>query len=174
MQLARGTFIDLDGEMIILDGACYQVSFDGKVSDVEGDRLIPYAVVMRFNAEFSEHHPKLINFSELAAACDQLRKPENLFYAFCIDGAFFWSRRSDIDDLKEPLFHYAIRHLLLHWSRLSLCIRAIGCGQHYRDRRQGLKGTSCHLFAPLSRLHRSVQRPPPRSSPGSRRQMLLP
>ena len=49
-----GTFIDLDGEMVVLDGACYQVSSDGTVSDVEGDRLIPYAVVTRFNAELSE------------------------------------------------------------------------------------------------------------------------
>src|SRR6202008_812799 len=39
-----GTFIDLDGEMVILDGICYQVSSDGKVSSVEDDRLIPYAI----------------------------------------------------------------------------------------------------------------------------------
>jgi acetolactate decarboxylase len=83
-----GTFIDLDGEMVILDGVCYKVSFDGTVSRVEGDRLIPYAVITRFNAEFSEHHPKLTNFSELVAACDQLRESENVFYAFRVDGTF--------------------------------------------------------------------------------------
>ena len=83
-----GTFIDLDGEMVVLDGACYQVSSDGRVSDVEGDRLIPYAVVTRFNAEFSEKHPELNSVAELVAVCDELRESENLFYAFRIDGTF--------------------------------------------------------------------------------------
>src|SRR3954470_1839100 len=45
-----GTFIDLDGEMVVLDGICYQVSSNGAVGTVEGDQLVPYAVVTRFNA----------------------------------------------------------------------------------------------------------------------------
>src|ERR1700739_3236227 len=40
-----GTFIDLDGEMVVLDGVCYRVSPTGSIAAVEGDRLIPYAVV---------------------------------------------------------------------------------------------------------------------------------
>src|SRR5579863_9660021 len=40
-----GTFIDLDGEMVVLDGICYQVSSGGSVTLIEGDQLIPYAVV---------------------------------------------------------------------------------------------------------------------------------
>ena len=83
-----GTFIDLDGEMVVLDGICYQVSSDGKVSDVEGDRLIPYAVVTRFNSEFAQKHPELNSFAELVAVCDALRSSENLFYAFRVDGTF--------------------------------------------------------------------------------------
>jgi acetolactate decarboxylase len=83
-----GTFIDLDGEMVVLDGICYQVSADGRVAEVEEDRLIPYAVVTRFNAEFSKQFPALSSFSELATVCDELRGSENLFYAFRIDGTF--------------------------------------------------------------------------------------
>src|SRR5271168_3301881 len=40
-----GTFIDLNGEMVVLNGVCYQVSSTGTVVTVDGDRLIPYAVV---------------------------------------------------------------------------------------------------------------------------------
>src|SRR5579863_1065482 len=40
-----GTFIDLDGEMVVLDGNCYRVSSSGAVTLIEGDQLIPYAVV---------------------------------------------------------------------------------------------------------------------------------
>lgn len=83
-----GTFIDLDGEMVVLDGLCYQVSSDGTVSEVEGDRLIPYAIVTRFNADFSKRQAKMNDFAELAAVCDRLRDSENLFYAFRVDGRF--------------------------------------------------------------------------------------
>src|SRR5580658_2665373 len=80
-----GTFIDLDGEMVVLDGICYQVSSDGKVSSVEGDRLIPYAIVTRFAPDFSERHPGLNSLSDLVAACDELRDSANVFYGFRID-----------------------------------------------------------------------------------------
>ena len=83
-----GTFIDLDGEMVVLDGLCYRVSSDGTVSEVEGDRLIPYAIVTRFNADFSKRQAKMNDFAELAAVCDRLRASENLFYAFRVDGRF--------------------------------------------------------------------------------------
>jgi acetolactate decarboxylase len=83
-----GTFINLDGEMVVLDGTCYQVSSDGTVSDVEPDRLVPYAVVTYFNSESSGKHTKLKSFAELVEACDELRDTENLFYAFRIDGTF--------------------------------------------------------------------------------------
>src|SRR5580700_8931393 len=45
-----GTFTDLDGEMVVLDGVCYQVSAKGAIIPVDGERLIPYAVVTRFSA----------------------------------------------------------------------------------------------------------------------------
>src|SRR4051794_23526500 len=83
-----GTFIDLDGEMIVLDGVCYQVFSDGQVRTVEGDRLIPYAVVTRFNADFSKQFPQLGSFSELVSVCDELRNSDNIFYAFRIEGRF--------------------------------------------------------------------------------------
>ncbi|QEE28910.1 acetolactate decarboxylase [Terriglobus albidus] len=85
-----GTFIDLDGEMVVIDGCCYQVLPDGKVVQAREDWLIPYAVVTRFNAEFSRRSSSLENFGELVSVCDALRASENLFYAFRIDGSFSW------------------------------------------------------------------------------------
>ena len=83
-----GTFIDLDGEMIVLDGVCYQVSPNGSVGIVDGDRLIPYAVVTRFNAEFSKQFHQLDGFAELVSVCDELRDSDNVFYAFRVEGRF--------------------------------------------------------------------------------------
>jgi acetolactate decarboxylase len=83
-----GTFIDLDGEMVVLDGVCYRVSSDGVVTTVDGDCLIPYAVVTRFSSEFSKRFQQLDSFAELVAVCDRLRESENVFYAFRIEGKF--------------------------------------------------------------------------------------
>src|ERR1700735_3132874 len=67
-----GTFIDLDGEMVVLEGVCYRISSDGVVTTVDGDRLIPYAVVTRFSAELAKPSQQLNSFSELVEVCDAL------------------------------------------------------------------------------------------------------
>jgi acetolactate decarboxylase len=83
-----GTFIDLDGEMVVLDGVCYQISSGGTVRIVAGERLIPYAVVTRFKPEFSKQVHQVNSFGELVSVCDQLRDSDNVFYAFRVDGRF--------------------------------------------------------------------------------------
>jgi acetolactate decarboxylase len=83
-----GTFIDLDGEMVVLEGICYRVSSDGTVTTVEGGCLIPYAVVTRFSPEFARPSQQFNGFSELVAVCDGLRSTENTFYAFRVEGRF--------------------------------------------------------------------------------------
>ena len=83
-----GTFIDLDGEMVVLEGVCYRISSDGVVTAVEGDSLVPYAVVTRFSPEFAKLSRQFNGFSELVAVCDALRSSENVFYAFRVEGKF--------------------------------------------------------------------------------------
>jgi len=83
-----GTFIDLDGEMVVLEGVCYRVSSDGVVTSVDGDRLVPYAVVTRFSTEFAKTSQQFNTFSELVAVCDALRSSENVFFAFRVEGKF--------------------------------------------------------------------------------------
>jgi acetolactate decarboxylase len=83
-----GTFIDLDGEMVVLDGVCYQISPTGAITSVEADRLIPYAVVTKFSSNVRKNGQKIRNFDELAQICDQLRDSDNVFYAFRVNGYF--------------------------------------------------------------------------------------
>jgi acetolactate decarboxylase len=83
-----GTFIDLDGEMVVLEGVCYRVASDGAVTTVEGDRLIPYAVVTRFSSEFAKRFQHVNSFAELVTVCDGLRSSKNVFYAFRVEGKF--------------------------------------------------------------------------------------
>src|ERR1700722_6192035 len=58
-----GTFTDLDGEMVVLDGVCYQIAPTGAIAPVEGERLIPYAVVTRFSAAFRKRHQEIPDFA---------------------------------------------------------------------------------------------------------------
>jgi acetolactate decarboxylase len=83
-----GTFIGLDGEMVVLDGICYRVSATGTVAPVDGETLIPYAVVTRFSATIRKNHQEIVDFGGLAAACDRLRDSNNVFYAFRVTGTF--------------------------------------------------------------------------------------
>jgi acetolactate decarboxylase len=83
-----GTFTDLDGEMVVLDGVCYQVSSTGAVATVEGERLTPYAVVTRFSSSSRKKHQRITSFDDLVHVCDQLRESNNVFYAFRVNGIF--------------------------------------------------------------------------------------
>jgi acetolactate decarboxylase len=83
-----GTFENLDGEMVVLDGAIYQVRSDGKVLNIVGDVGTPFAVVTHFTADQDQTIENASNFEEITQICDQYRDSENLFYAFRVDGRF--------------------------------------------------------------------------------------
>jgi acetolactate decarboxylase len=50
-DLGLGTFEDLDGEMIVIDGQFFQVRTDGSVRECGDDVLSPFAVVTQFAPE---------------------------------------------------------------------------------------------------------------------------
>jgi acetolactate decarboxylase len=83
-----GTFENLDGEMVVLDSAIYQVRSDGKVLHITDDAGTPFAVVTHFIADQDQIIEDASSFEEITAICDQYRDSENLFYAFRVDGHF--------------------------------------------------------------------------------------
>jgi acetolactate decarboxylase len=83
-----GTFDNLDGEMVVLDGAIYQVRGDGTVTRIIDDTGTPFAVVVHFVADQDRVIESASTFEELTKICDQFRDSDNLFYAFRIDGRF--------------------------------------------------------------------------------------
>src|SRR5271167_2329824 len=50
-DLGLGTFEDLDGEMVVVDGQFFQVRSDGSVRECGDDVLSPFAAVTRFAPE---------------------------------------------------------------------------------------------------------------------------
>jgi acetolactate decarboxylase len=83
-----GTFENLDGEMVIVDGAIYQVRSDGNVQHREDDFQIPFAVVTRFKEEASFATNAIRCLKDLERACDPHRESDNLFYALKVEGVF--------------------------------------------------------------------------------------
>src|SRR5258708_17520935 len=83
-----GTFENLDGEMVVLDGAIYQARSDGKVLNITDDVGTPFAVVTQFTADQDQTIESASSFEEITKICDQYRDSDNLFYAFRIDGRF--------------------------------------------------------------------------------------
>jgi acetolactate decarboxylase len=83
-----GTFADLNGEMVIVDGRVFQAKGDGTVNEVSGDAKAPFAVVTKFAPDIDTELPPTSSLAELEALCDELRPSNNIFYAVRLDGAF--------------------------------------------------------------------------------------
>jgi acetolactate decarboxylase len=83
-----GTFANLDGEMVILEGHVYQVQGTGRVSEAPLDAGAPFAVVTRFSPQVDVEIGPIATFSDLKRDCDALRTSGNIFYAFRLDGPF--------------------------------------------------------------------------------------
>jgi acetolactate decarboxylase len=83
-----GTFANLDGEMVVLEGRAYRVQGSGRVSQAPPDADAPFAVVTRFSPEVDVGIESVASLSDLASRCDAERSSSNIFYAFRLDGRF--------------------------------------------------------------------------------------
>jgi acetolactate decarboxylase len=84
-----GTFADLNGEMVVLDGRVYQVQGSGRVREAPSDAGAPFAVITRFDPQIDQKIWPFANLAALQAKCDSFRTSGNIFYAFRLDGRFF-------------------------------------------------------------------------------------
>jgi acetolactate decarboxylase len=87
-NLGLGTFEDLDGEMIILNGQVYQALADGTVHGVADNVKVPFAVITRFEPDHASSLADCKNFDGIRAEFDKVRESNNLFYAFRVTGEF--------------------------------------------------------------------------------------
>ena len=86
-DLGLGTFADLDGEMVVLDGTIYRVRGDGIVSVADDADLVPFAVVTEFSPESRTHFDGIESLEDLLARLDALRNTNNQFFAVRLEGA---------------------------------------------------------------------------------------
>jgi acetolactate decarboxylase len=83
-----GTFANLDGEMVVLDGHVYQVKGSGQVLEAPADAGAPFAVLTWFEPETDVSISQVSSFKGLEERCDRFRRSGNIFYAIRLDGSF--------------------------------------------------------------------------------------
>ena len=83
-----GTFEHLDGEMVVVDGRCFQVRSDGSVHEVADDVLSPFAVVTHFVPQDTMAFDDCRDLAHLMSTFDRLRHTDNFFFAVRVDGHF--------------------------------------------------------------------------------------
>src|SRR3954471_9287639 len=81
-----GTFENLDGEMVVLDGEIYQIT--ERVRHRTDDFLVPFAAITHFRATSSFEINNVACLKGIELACGQRRISDNLFYALRLDGIF--------------------------------------------------------------------------------------
>jgi acetolactate decarboxylase len=87
-DLGLGTFADLDGEMVVVDGRFWRVPGDGAVREASDSDLAPFAVVTSFRPERNLEFASVVSIDDLLRQLDRLRTSNNLFFAVRIDGRF--------------------------------------------------------------------------------------
>ena len=83
-----GTFEQLDGEGILLDGVCWQVRADGSVIKAPQEEAIPFWVATHFEAERHLTVGAIQSLQELGEQIDPVRPGANFFVAIRVKGVF--------------------------------------------------------------------------------------
>jgi len=91
-----GTFDDLDGEMVMLDGDVYQITADGETHPVPDDLHTPFAVVTFFEPTFATAFESVLDYETFLARLEALLPSPNLFYAIRIRGRFGFVRARSV------------------------------------------------------------------------------
>lgn len=87
-DLGLGTFENLDGEMVIVDGHFFQVRSDGSVREVADSTLSPFAAITAFSPDPAVPLADCPDLAHLTAWFDKLRHSDNVFFALRVDGKF--------------------------------------------------------------------------------------
>jgi len=97
-----GTFDRLEGEMVVLDGAVYQVKVDSRVYTLDGKITTPFAAVCRFGADDIITLKKGMDFKGLEEMIDTAISNKNLFYAIKVTGTFSYMKTRSVPAQDKP------------------------------------------------------------------------
>lgn len=104
-----GTFNDLDGEMVVLDGRVHQLRSDGRAYAVEATTRTPFACVTFFRPYSRELIDRPLDYAGLLTFFDRMLPSKNMLYALRLDGLFDYVRTRSVprQDSYRPLVEVA-------------------------------------------------------------------
>ena len=97
-----GTYDNLDGEMVLLDGVFYQVKASGKVTSPDPRGETPFAAVCAFRPERTVAVPPGSDMAAVEQWLDREVPPRNRFCAIRIDGTFKTMRTRSVPAQQRP------------------------------------------------------------------------
>jgi acetolactate decarboxylase len=97
-----GTFDGLDGEMVVLDGKCYQVKSDGVAYLKSDDVGVPFADVTYFDKDYEKAIASGTTFEQLKTQINGILPTENIFYAIKIEGTFSYMQTRSVAGQVKP------------------------------------------------------------------------
>lgn len=97
-----GTFDNLDGEMLELDGVIYQVKADGNVYEVDDTTTSPFAAVTFFETDIEKTVNEQMNNQQMAEYIADLLPSQNIMYAVMITGDFTYMKTRSVAAQEEP------------------------------------------------------------------------
>ena len=97
-----GTYDNLDGEMVLLNGVFYQVKASGKVAPPDPRGETPFAAVCAFRPERTVAVPPGSDMAAVERWLDRDVPPRNRFCAIRIDGTFKTMRTRSVPAQERP------------------------------------------------------------------------
>ncbi|WP_094228566.1 acetolactate decarboxylase [Methanolobus psychrotolerans] len=97
-----GTFDNLDGEMLQLDGVIYQVKVDGHVYEVEDSVTSPFAAVTFFETDIEYAVDEEMNSQQMAEYIAEQFPSQNVMYAIKITGKFDYMKTRSVAAQEKP------------------------------------------------------------------------
>jgi acetolactate decarboxylase len=142
-----GTFEGLDGEMIVLDGKCYQVKSDGVAYLKSDDAGVPFADVTFFDKDYEETVASGTTFEQLKTQIAGILPTENIFYAVKIEGTFsYMQTRSVAGQVKPypPLTEVTADQVVFDFNNVSGTIVGFYCPEYVAG--VGVAGFHLHFI----------------------------
>lgn len=97
-----GTYDNLDGEMVLLDGEFHQVKSDGRVYSPDLSGETPFAAVCSFRPEKTFGLPQGADMAAIQTVIDREAPNQNRFCAIRIDGYFKAMRTRSVPAQRRP------------------------------------------------------------------------
>jgi acetolactate decarboxylase len=101
-DVALGAIESSNGELVVVDGRCYQVKGDGSVAVLQDWQKTPFAIAKLFHPDRTLEVTEEVDYPRLRKLLDEKLGNPSLPYAFRIEGSFSHVKTRSVAGQKQP------------------------------------------------------------------------